>query len=246
MSERSERIDQHRAGAVIFDFFGTLSESASARERHAGHERVAAVLGVPVEVYADAVRGSWPDRARGRLGDLEATMRWLARACGVEPDDETCAAACAARRSTQSGYVRLRPDAAPTLRALKQRGVRVGLVSDCTHELPACWPTLPVAGYVDAPVFSVEVGVKKPDPAIYLLVCERLGVAPEDCVYVGDGDSNELPGAEAVGMRALRLIAPDHVDAHVIDPISWSGRSITALGDVLALNEPDGPQVFSR
>lgn len=40
----------------------------------------------------------------------------------------------------------------------------------------------------------------KPDPAIYLLACRRLGVAPEDCVFVGDGGDRELEGAAAVGM----------------------------------------------
>jgi manganese/iron transport system permease protein len=42
--------------------------------------------------------------------------------------------------------------------------------------------------------------------AIFLLACERLGVRPADCLYVGDGDGNELHGATAVVMRAVRLI----------------------------------------
>ncbi|MGW5364712.1 HAD family hydrolase [Actinopolymorpha pittospori] len=221
--------------AVVFDFFGTLSQSASTTERSRDHAKVAAALGVPTEDYEAALRRSWPDRARGALGDLAGTMRWLARACGVEIDDATCTAACAARIATQRDYVRLRPEAEPTLRALRERGVLIGVVSDCTQELPAAWDTFPIAPYVDAPVFSVEVGLKKPDPAIFLLVCERLGVEPSDCVYVGDGDSNELPGAEAVGMRALRLVAPDHAEAHVFDPITWTGACLTDLRDVLTL-----------
>lgn len=84
-------------------------------------------------------------------------------------------------------------------------------------------------------MFSVQVGLKKPDAAIFLLACERLGVEPTDCVYVGDGDSNELPGAEAVGMRAVRLVVPDHAEAQVFDPIRWTGACLTDLRDVLAL-----------
>lgn len=218
--------------AAIFDFFGTLSASATARERHAGHEEVAEVIGVPVQTYADAVLRSWPERATGGLGDLGATMRWLAAECGRDLDGETCAAACAARRRSQRGYVRIRPEAEPALQSLKASGLRIGVVSDCTHEVPEQWPELAIAKYVDAPVFSVEVGVKKPDPAIYLLACERLGVDPADCVYVGDGDSDELRGAEEVGMTPFRLLAPDHADATVIVPVAWDGPTIGSLTEV--------------
>jgi putative hydrolase of the HAD superfamily len=228
---------------VIFDFFGTLTASATARERQAGHEDVAATLDVPVQAYADAVLRSWTERATGRLGDLEATMRWLAAECGRELDDETCAAACAVRRRSQRGYVRIRPEAEPALRRLKASGLRIGVVSDCTHEVPEQWPEVAIAKYVDAPVFSVEVGVKKPDPAIYLLACERLGVDPADCVYVGDGDSDELRGAEEVGMTPFRLLAPDHADATVIVPVAWDGPTIASLTDVEELCRREASRV---
>ncbi len=219
-----------RIRAAIFDFFGTLTVSASVSERQGGHQEVARILDVPAHEYADAVLRSWPERSTGRLGDLEATMRWLAAECGRDLDDETCAAACAARRRGQRGYVRLRPEAEPVLRSLAANGLRIGVVSDCTHEVPEQWPELAIAKYVDAPVFSVDVGVKKPDPAIYLRACERLGVAPVDCVYVGDGDSDELRGADAVGMTAFRLLAPDHADGTVIVPVTWAGPTIDSLG----------------
>lgn len=232
-----------RTRAAIFDFFGTLSASATARERRAGHEEVAAVLGVPAQAYAGAVLRSWPERATGRLGDLEATMRWLAAECGRDLDDETCAAACAARRRSQRAYVRIRPEAESVLRKLVSNGLRIGVVSDCTHEVPEQWSELAIAKYVDAPVFSVDVGVQKPDPAIYLIACERLGVPPADCVYVGDGDSDELAGADAVGMTPFRLLAPDHADATVIVPVAWDGPTIASLTEVEDLCRPGGSRV---
>jgi putative hydrolase of the HAD superfamily len=230
MSRHSAR---PRGGAVIFDFFGTLTESVPATERQAGHAEVASALGVGADDYTAGLLRSWPDRARGLHDDLPSTLRWIAAECGVEVDDLTCAAACAVRERTQRDYVRLRTDAEPVLRTLRERGVAVGLVSDCTHELPSVWNDLPIAGHVDAPVFSVQVGVKKPDPAIYLLACERLGVEPADCVYVGDGDSNELTGAAAVGMRPRRLLMPDHAGGYVFDPVTWTGETIASLTAVL-------------
>jgi putative hydrolase of the HAD superfamily len=128
----------------------------------------------------------------------------------------------------------LRPDAVSTLTALKERGLATALVSDCTHELPAFLPGLPVAGLLDARVFSVELGVCKPDPAIYLAACEQLGVHPEECLYVGDGGSHELTGAEAVGMTAVRLAAPDLADHLVFDrDTDFTGPAVASLTDLL-------------
>lgn len=221
-----------RAAAVVFDFFGTLTISAQSAARDADHAEVAAALGVPFAAYRKALYDSWPDRACGRLGDVEAVLRWIARTCGVDAGDQTVHAATEVRRRTQGGYIRLRPDAVGTLRELKARGLAIGLVSDCTQELVEQWPSLPLAPYVDVPVFSVVEGVKKPDPAIFRTVCERLRVAPGDCVYVGDGDSRELPGAAAVGMRPIRLRAADHDGAHVFDPVDWDGPVIGSLTEL--------------
>jgi epoxide hydrolase-like predicted phosphatase len=57
----------------------------------------------------------------------------------------------------------------------------------------------------DAVVYSHEVGWMKPDPRIYRLTCERLGVAPEDSVFVDDVEAN-VDGARGVGMRAIRFV----------------------------------------
>jgi putative hydrolase of the HAD superfamily len=225
---------------VIFDCYGTLTVSASRSSRSAAHELVAAALGVPSDAYGKALLRTWPERARGQLGDLTETLRAIARACGVEPDDDTLAQASAVRRETQREFLVLRPDAVETLRGLREWGLPVAVVSDCTHELPEEWPTLAIAPYVNATVFSVVEGLKKPEPAIFRLACERLGAQPEDCVYVGDGDGNELPGAQAVGMRPVRLIAPDHADGHVFDPVTWSGPMASSLRDVLAILNEEG------
>ncbi|GAB3425808.1 HAD family hydrolase [Flindersiella endophytica] len=218
--------------AVVFDFFGTLTISTQSNARNTDHAEVADALGVSADAYMKALNQSWPDRARGRLGGVEDVLRWIARTSGVEPTDEAVRLATDARRRTQRGYITIRPEAVPTLRELKARGLAIGLVSDCTQELVERWPQLDVAPYVDVPVFSVVEGVKKPDPVIFRTVCERLQVEPGDCVYVGDGDSKELPGAEAAGMHPIRLHAPDHDGAHHFDPVVWEGSTITSLADL--------------
>lgn len=225
--------------AVIFDCYGTLTVSATREARTAGHVLVAEALGVDLDAYTAAMTSTWPERARGKLGDLAQTLRAIANECGVDPDEATLAHASAVRRETQRAFLELRPDAVPTLRTLSERGVKTAVVSDCTHELAEQWHELAVAPYVGATVFSVEEGLKKPEPAIFLLACERLGIRPADALYVGDGDGNELPGATAVGMRAIRLLTADHAHGHVFDPVTWTGATTSSLQEVLDIHDEE-------
>ncbi|MDP9814277.1 putative hydrolase of the HAD superfamily [Spirilliplanes yamanashiensis] len=179
---------------------------------------------------------SFRARARGLFGSAEATLRWVSEQAGGNPCDTRLRSALSARVDALRADTRLRPDAESTLRALRARGLRTAVISDCTHELPAFLPELPIAPLLDARVFSVEVGRCKPDPMIYLTACAELGVAPEECLYVGDGGSQELSGAEEVGMTAVRLAAPDLADHLVFDPDArFTGPSITSLTEVLAM-----------
>ena len=57
-------------------------------------------------------------------------------------------------------------------------------------------------------MLSYDVRLAKPDPRIYEMAVEGLGVAAEECLYVGDGTSNELTGASRVGMTAVLMRAP--------------------------------------
>jgi putative hydrolase of the HAD superfamily len=119
------------------------------------------------------------------------------------------AVALSARSAAVRADTKLRPDAVPVLAALHEAGLPTALVSDCGPELPLIMSTLPVAPLLTTCVYSVEVGVCKPHPRMYLTACARLGVAPEDCLYVGDGGGRELSGARALGMTAVQLGAPD-------------------------------------
>ncbi len=228
-------LDDCRFRAVVFDFFGTLTVHATAGERRKGADRVAEALGVAPERFVNRLTATFTERATGSRGNLAETLAWVADACGHEPSAEQLAAACAVRRAVEIGYAQnLRFDACATLSQLRGLGLRIGVITDCTHELPECWPSLPVAKLVDSVVFSVEAGVRKPHPSLYRRACDELQVEPADVCYVGDGGSNELSGAEAVGMAAVQLLTDDAVDALVYDRQSgWAGPVVHSLSDVL-------------
>ena len=69
----------------------------------------------------------------------------------------------------------------------------------------AAWSRSPLRPCFDAAIFSCNVGAAKPDPAIYLAACEALGVAPAECLFVGDGGADELRGAAALGMIPVQM-----------------------------------------
>ncbi|RIV31321.1 HAD family hydrolase [Micromonospora radicis] len=222
-----------RFQAVLFDFFGTLTSPV---QRGAGHRRTAELLGCPPDAYVEVLDRSFYERASGRFGGAEATLRWVCEQAGVRPAEDALRAAVACRLAAVRADTRLRDDAAPTLRALRDRGIRTGVISDCTHELPAFLPELAVAPLLDVRIFSIQVGRCKPDRALYLAACARLGLAPQDCLYVGDGGSQELTGAQQAGLTATRLATPDLVDHLVFNAdTEWTGRRLSRLGEVVEL-----------
>jgi putative hydrolase of the HAD superfamily len=87
------------------------------------------------------------------------------------------------------------------VRRARAAGVKTGLISNSWGEGLAYEPGL-LEELFDAVVISGQVGMHKPEPEIFLLGAERIGVAPGRCVFVDDLREN-CAGAEAVGMKAI-------------------------------------------
>ncbi|HZN19213.1 MAG TPA: HAD-IA family hydrolase [Micromonosporaceae bacterium] len=223
---------QHRHyRAVLFDFFGTLTQAV---QRGRAHTKIARSLGCDPAAFIDVLDRTFYLRAQGRLGTAEATLRWVCAQLDVHPSDEQLRRACAARVDAVRTDTRLRPDAVNALWALRRRGVSTAVVSDCGHELPAFLPELPVYPLLDRTVFSVHVGECKPHPAMYLTACAELDVPPAQCLYVGDGGSGELSGAAEAGMTVLRMDPPDLAHHLVFQTdLRWHGPAVRSLLQVV-------------
>ena len=107
----------------------------------------------------------------------------------------------------------LRPRMVAALKACKQH-FKVGCITNnmVTHHSPGADAPQRAAGAMGQvmPLFdhiieSSKAGVRKPDPKIYLMMCEALGVTPEACVYLDDLGINCKPAA-ALGMRAIKVV----------------------------------------
>ncbi|TMK62262.1 MAG: HAD family phosphatase [Actinobacteria bacterium] len=92
------------------------------------------------------------------------------------------------------------------VRRVKESGRPTGLISNSWGGVS--YDRVATDDLFDAVVISGEVGVNKPEPEIFRLGAERLGVAPEECVFVDDLREN-CTGAEAVGMAAILHRGPD-------------------------------------
>ncbi len=216
---------------VIFDLFHTLIHGADEeRDRVVGE--MAVMVGVaPAELVA-AYHATWRDRLV--RWDVEETIRILAGRLGGTPTDAQVARAGQHRRALGRRVLdSVSPATLDVLDALRADGHPLALISNATSDTSEPWPQSPLARRFDVAIFSCDVGLAKPDPAIYHLAAERLGVEPAECFFVGDGSDGELPGAAAVGMTVFRTT--EHNDT---DP-SWGGPVIHTLGELPAmLREP--------
>jgi putative hydrolase of the HAD superfamily len=215
--------------AVVFDLWQTLVPWPS----EAGEElrrSWAAGLGVTVEQLDEHWYGD-PDAYRVReTGPLLHAVTALRDALGATtPVDELIEGRIALTRRVLTAS----PEVDATLRELRARGYAIGLVSNCTEDVAVCWPESSLAPLVDHAVFSATAGCMKPDPLIYRLVCDGLGVDASECLFVGDGANDELRGAASVGMTPV-LLAEDGV-ARWDGLEAWAGVRIQAIPEVLEL-----------
>ena len=227
--------------AVIFDFFGTLTHPITFEIQREAVRPAADLIGVPVDRLMSTLAATFTDRCLGRWGSFSETMSRLAAEVGVSLSEEQIGELCRVRlASQQRQLMRLRDTAETVIGSLRDSGMGVGVISDCTHELAISWPELPIAALVDVTLFSVEVGEKKPAASLYLSAAKQLGLPPGRCLYVGDGGSNELTGAVNAGMAAVLLDDPIGRAAIVYDRDGWDGPTIGRLVDVLELVRSSG------
>lgn len=98
------------------------------------------------------------------------------------------------------------PDAVPTLRALRERGLGLVAVSNWDRSLPLWLDRAGVGELLDGAVSSAVVGAAKPSPAPFRAALELAGVSAEQAVHVGDSLTADVEGARAAGIRAVLIV----------------------------------------
>lgn len=224
--------------AVVFDLYDTLLYLDQAAV-DAARRALAARAGVDPDAWAAIWNANVADRMLGRLGTLEDEFRIMLRQLGADPSSDLVAELVRTETAAWAAAVTLYPEAAPTLAALRARGLRLGLITNASAQAGGVLEQIGLGHCFDAVVLSCAVGLVKPDPAIYRHTCRQLGVTPAEALFVADGAFTELDGAQAVGMVAVK-IEQEHQSGDYGTSVGFDHR-ITRLSEVLELLDGGPP-----
>ena len=188
--------------AVLFDLYETLVTESGAAIRNAG------ALGESFGLDAKAYRREWKQlRPRVLCGQLtfQAALTEVGERLDVAIPLELVQRACDERARAKSAILqRIDPALIALTHDLRERGVRLAVVSNCMAEDVVGWTDSALAPQFDCTMFSFSAGVVKPDARIYLEALRQLRVNAEDAIYIGDGGDDELAGAQRAGLSAAQ------------------------------------------
>jgi epoxide hydrolase-like predicted phosphatase len=196
--------------AVLFDFGGVFTPSPFraaedfARDLGAAPARLLELVFGP---YHEDTDHPWHRLERGELSFERARAEIIALGARESVDADPVRVFAVLARG--GGTREARPEVVACVRELRGAGLRTALVTNNAREFRERWARmLPLDELFDAVVDSSEVGVRKPDPAIYRLALARLGgLAPERAVFLDDFAGN-VEAARALGMRGV-LVGDD-------------------------------------
>lgn len=171
-----------------------------------------ALAGVTEDVWGDGYSQVREALGRGQLSKAEGFERIL-RASGAGPGPDLVRALVNRDRELLLESARLYDDAIPFLEALRSRGIKVAIVSNCSEHTRDLLDKLGVTELADTLVLSCEVGTEKPSPEIFRCALDRLGVAAKRALFVDDQPSFCAGGA-ALGMTAVQIVRGE-LDGHI-------------------------------
>jgi putative hydrolase of the HAD superfamily len=226
--------------AVIFDFYGTL---AHWRDTHSsGYTDVFAAHGYALpDNVLDAYFTRWDGVEHAAHSVSESSYEvWvrhrlceLTSACAVPPSDEKLI--IDDLRAADHGPMVAYPEAAATLRALREGGFAIGVCSNWGWELDSFLRQVDLFELVDVAVTSARVGARKPHPLIYARSADALGVEMGEVVFVGDSWAPDVEGPHQSGMTAVHLWRDEERPGQREPELPTGVHRIASLTDLIAL-----------
>jgi len=189
--------------AVIFDMFETLITHYGS-PLYMGRQ-IAAEAGIPEPVFREVWDTTDDARTLGQM-TLEEVIETVLRKNGWYSEILYETIVRKRKESKTECFRHLHPDILPMLERIHASGRRVGLITNCYLEERDVIRKSLLFPYFDAVCMSCELGMMKPDPAIFHYCTDLLNVSPEECLYVGDGGSMELETARSLGMHPVQAV----------------------------------------
>ena len=189
--------------AVIFDMYETLITQYQSPVYFGA--QIAADAGIEEERFQKLWRQTERDRTIGNMTLEEALQMILQK---NRCDSEALRSAIVRKRvqAKEACFRHLHREILPLLCSLKERGLLLGVISNCYSEEVYAIRRSVLYPYFDTVCLSYEQGLRKPDAEIYRICMKNLGVQADECLYIGDGGCLELEAAKEVGMRAVQAV----------------------------------------
>lgn len=230
---------------VFFDLGGTLriaeevpehQERAKARMAElAGYEDVQAFIDM-VEARYEPYR-DWALTENKESGDYELWAKWLLPELPKEKLEEICHEMTYQYRQVK-GLRHVVDGGVEVIRTLRDRGYKLGIISNLIgeDEIPNWLREDGLDVYFDAVVLSSVCHIRKPDPRMYQMGCDQLGLRPEECVSVADNLNRDITGAKAAGIGAnVLFISPEKLAKKTITDENRPDYIVHRFLDILDL-----------
>ena len=167
-------------------------------------QEVPALAGIPVAAWEQEYALLSLPLNDGRMSKAEAFRQIMAN-CGVQAADDLVAEMVRQDQELLLANARLYGDVIPFLTRLRDRGIKIAIVSNCTENTRAMLVATGVDKLADELVLSCEVRSAKPSPGIFRHALGRLGVSAEAALFVDD-QARFCAGSVAVGIRAAQIV----------------------------------------
>lgn len=190
--------------AVLFDLYDTLAEIKMSDYLQA-KETIAMRAGVNQNDLIESWKKFTKPSARGEILTVDERIVLTLADLGKEITPEFANELSKIEIELQENQVHKLPGCDFTLKSLKNMGLKVGLVTNTSSVSKNVLGLLEIEQYFDSVIFSYEVGILKPDTAIYKLAASSLNLNESETIFVGDGNDQELDGAKKTGMIAIKV-----------------------------------------
>lgn len=187
--------------AVIFDMFETLVTLFEGRTYFS--ENIAADIGLPPENFRREWHATERARSIGVYSMAEGTAITL-KNLNAYSEENVQLIVRKRKEALGDTFSAIPVESIELLKKLREKDLMIGLISNSFSDERDLIVESPLYPLFDVTMISYETGLYKPDPAVFKAMIEKLGVKPEECLYVGDGGSRELYGARDAGMNAVQ------------------------------------------
>jgi putative hydrolase of the HAD superfamily len=208
---------------------------------------VPALADIPVETWEGEYGQIGPLLNDGRMSKAEAFGHMLA-ACGVQATDGLVAEMVRRDQELLLANARLFDDVVPFLQRLRDRGIKIAIVSNCTENTRPLLVATGVDALADTLVLSCEVGAAKPAPEIFRCALDRLGVTADAAVFIDD-QPGYCAGSVAAGIRAVQIVRAN-LDGQGLNGQGLNGQGlngqIPAPGTVVVRSLPEVESLFGE